>query len=163
MTPRLRCVAAAGFTLIELSVSVAIVSVLALGLVPLGQLAVQRARESELRTSLRQIREAIDAYKRASDEGRIERKANASGYPPDLEILEKGVRDAKSASGRTIYFMRRLPRDPFAAAADLPAARTWGLRSYQSPPENPSPGSDVFDVYSLAEGTGLNGVPYRRW
>jgi len=152
-----------GFTLIELMITVAIVAILALGLVPLGELAAQRARESDLRVSLRQIRSAIDAYKKAAEEGRIERKADASGYPPTLDVLAEGVPDQKSPDRRRIYFLRRIPRDPFSGEPDLPAERTWGLRSYDSPPDSPRPGKDVFDVYSQSEGKGLNGVPYRQW
>jgi general secretion pathway protein G len=152
-----------GFTLIELMITVAIVAILALGLVPLGELAVQRAKESDLRVGLRQIRSALDAYKKAADEGRIERKADASGYPPTLDVLAEGVPDQKSPDRRRIYFLRRIPRDPFSGEPDLPAARTWGLRSYESPPDSPRPGKDVFDVYSQSEGKGLNGVPYRQW
>lgn len=152
-----------GFTLIEMMITVVIVSILALGLVPLGELAVQRSKESDLRTALRQIRTALDAYKRAADEGKVERKADASGYPPSLEALVEGVADQKSPGKKQIYFLRRIPRDPFYGDASTPAARTWGLRSYESPPDNPRSGKDVFDVYSLAEGKGLNGVPYREW
>ncbi|MBX9632275.1 MAG: type II secretion system GspH family protein [Burkholderiales bacterium] len=152
-----------GFTLIEMMITVVIVSILALGLVPLGELAVQRSKESDLRTALRQIRTALDAYKRAADEGKVERKADASGYPPSLEALVEGVADQKSPGKKQIYFLRRIPRDPFFGDASTPAARTWGLRSYESPPDNPRSGKDVFDVYSLAEGKGLNGVPYREW
>lgn len=152
-----------GFTLIEMMITVVIVSILALGLVPLGELAVQRSKESDLRTALRQIRTALDAYKKAADEGKIERKADASGYPPSLEALVEGVADQKSPGKKPIYFLRRIPRDPFFGDASTPAARTWGLRSYESPPDNPRSGRDVFDVYSLAEGKGLSGVPYRQW
>lgn len=152
-----------GFTLIEMMITVVIVAILALGLVPLGELAVQRSKESDLRTALRQIRTALDAYKKAADEGKIERKADASGYPPSLEALVEGVADQKSPDKKRIYFLRRIPRDPFFGDANTPAARTWGQRSYESPPDNPRSGKDVFDVYSLADGKGLNGTPYREW
>jgi general secretion pathway protein G len=151
-----------GFTLIELMITVAIVAILASAAVPLTQLAVQRGKEQELRTALRQLREGIDAYKQAADEGRIEKKADASGYPPALEVLVKGVEDIKKPEHPRIYFLRRLPRDPFAAD-DVKAEDTWGLRAYASPPDNPKEGDDVFDVYSLAAGEGLNGVPYKEW
>jgi general secretion pathway protein G len=141
---------------------VAIVGLLASVTLPLAQLTVQRHQEQELRVALRHIREAIDAYKRAVDEGRVLRKADESGYPRDLNVLVAGVEDVKQLDRRRIYFMRRLPRDPFADPA-LEAARTWGKRSYASPPDAPSEGADVYDVYSLASGTGLNGVPYRSW
>lgn len=157
-----RRVPAAGFTLIEMAIVVAILGILALGAVPLGQMAVQRNREQELRTGLRQIRTAIDNYKRAADEGRIERKADESGYPRRLTDLVNGVPDIKSPDRRPVYFLRRMPRDPFADRA-LKPEETWGRRSYASPPSSPAEGADVFDVFSRAEGEGLNGVPYREW
>jgi len=152
-----------GFTLIELLVTVTIVSLLATMAMPVAELSVRRAKEQELRAALREIRGALDAYKRASDEGRIARSAIASGFPPTLEVLAEGTEDVRSADKRRIHFLRRVPRDPFAIGAELPAARTWGLRSYDSPPDNPREGRDVFDVYSLAPGNGLNGRPYREW
>ena len=152
-----------GFTLMELMIAVAILGILVSGAVPLLELTQRRAKEQDLRVALRQIRTAIDAYKRATEDGRIEKKADSSGYPPDLRVLDEGVRDAKSAKSATIYLMRRLPRDPFHADATTAAWRTWGRRSYASPPDRPAEGNDVFDVYSMNEGTGLNGVPYRQW
>ncbi len=151
-----------GFTLLELVITLAILALLATVATPIGQLAAQRSKEQELRRSLWLIRGAIDAYKRAYDEGRIERKVNASGYPPSLDVLVDGVEDRRSPDKRTIYFLRRLPRDPLAEPA-LPAAESWGKRSYASSAANPREGDDVFDVYSRAEGTGLNGVPFGRW
>lgn len=146
---------AGGFTLVELMVTVAIVGLLASVAMPVAQISMQRAKEQELRTALRDIRGALDAYKAAWDEGRIARAAGESGYPPSLEALVQGVDDAKSVKKSKIYFLRRLPQDPLAGA--------WGKRSYASPPDAPREGVDVFDVYSLAPGTGLNGVPYRQW
>ena len=154
---------AAGFTLIELVVTMAIVGILASVAVPLGALSVQRAKEQELRSALRQIREALDTYKRAADEGRVLRRADGTGYPRSLDELVGGVEDAKTPVQAKIYFLRRLPRDPFHPDAGAAAADTWGKRSYASPPDAPAEGADVFDVYSLSERVGLNGVAYREW
>ena len=209
-----------GFTLIELMVALAIVGILAAGLFPLSELNARREREQELRRGLREIREAIDAYKRATDEGRVARAADASGYPPNLEVLVAGVPavigapaapggaaapgatgapagagatvagvaasatppgvgatlsagaagrpapatvSSSSIEAKRIYFLRRLPADPFAPNPGSNPARTWGKRSYASAPDTPSEGADVFDVYSISEGSGLNGMPYRQW
>lgn len=154
---------ARGFTLIELVVTVAIVAILASVAVPLVELNVQRAREHELRSALRQIRGALDAHKRAVEEGRIEARVGGSGYPRSLDELVKGVPDAKSPTPARIHFLRRLPRDPFATNREASAAETWGLRAYSSPPDAPAAGDDVYDVYSRSGRTGLNGQPYREW
>lgn len=152
-----------GFTLIEIVVTAAIVAILAAAATPMLEVSARRAKEAELRSALRTLRDAIDAYKRSVDEGRVERKADESGYPRSLNELVDGVTDVKSAEGRKLYFLRRIPRDPFAIQAGIPAAQSWGLRSHASAPEAPAPGRDVFDVYSESPRVGLNGVPYREW
>jgi general secretion pathway protein G len=151
-----------GFTLIEMIVVVLIVSILASAAMPLAALHKRRTQEVELRVALRTLRTGLDAYKKAWDEGRIEKHVDESGYPPTLEVLVQGVKDIKSAKGGRIYFLRRLPRDPFAEP-ELPAVETWGLRSYASAPDSPAPGADVFDVHSNASGLGLDGTPYQEW
>ncbi len=160
---RAQAVAAQGFTLIELVITVAIVALLASVALPVSELAVQRTKEQELRRTLRQIRDAIDMYKQASDEGRIRKSIGDSGYPKKLEDLAEGVDDQKSPKKEKIYFLRRIPRDPLNADPTLSAAATWGKRSYASPPDDPKEGDDVFDVFSLAQGKGINGQPYRDW
>lgn len=155
--------AARGFTFIELLITVAIVALLASVALPLAEVSVQRGKEQELRRALREIRGAIDAYKDAVDQGRVAKKAHASGYPPSLEVLVSGVEDAKDPQKKRIYFLRRVPRDPMGDDAGLSAAETWGKRSYASPPDAPAEGDDVFDVYSRSEKVGLNGIPYREW
>lgn len=157
--------ASRGFTLVELMVVVAIVATLATAVMPLREIAVKREKEQELRLALRQIRTAIDAYKQAADEGRVEKKADEIGYPRKLEDLVKGVPNIKDPKKNMIYFLRRLPRDPMFADSDLdvPDADTWGKRSYESPPDNPEEGDDVFDIYSLSSQKGLNGIPYNQW
>ncbi len=154
--------AARGFTLIEMVVVVAIVGILAAAAHPILALATRRQNEFALRQNLRLLRSGIDAYKQAVADGTVAAAADTSGYPPTLHTLVDGVPDAHSPNGRKLYFLRRLPRDPLADPA-LPAEQTWGLRSYDSPPEAPQPGRDVFDVNSLSDGVGLDGTPYRDW
>ena len=154
---------ARGFTLIELLVTVAIVGLLATIALPMTELAVQRSKEQDLRMALREIRTGIDAYKKAWDKGHIQPGLDDSGYPKSLDVLAEGVEDFKNPKRAKMYFLRRIPRDPFAKDAALSAADTWGKRSYKSPPDDPQEGDDVYDVYTLSKGVGLNGVPYREW
>jgi prepilin-type N-terminal cleavage/methylation domain-containing protein len=156
---RRRC----GFTLIELLVVLAVLSLLATLTVPMAQVMAQRSKEQDLRMALRSIREAIDAYKRASDEGRIRRVAGESGYPRSLERLVEGEADLRDPRRRPIYFLRRLPRDPFAADPTVEAATTWQLRSYASEADDPQPGDDVYDVRSRSAAIGLNGIAHAQW
>jgi general secretion pathway protein G len=157
-------IASSGFTVIELTATLAILSALALAALPLSELVAKRHKEQELRRALWEIRGAIDAYKRAAEEGKIVIGTSDSGYPPSLDVLSSGVVPASgSGSSRRLYFLRRVPRDPFFPDAKVPAAQTWGLRSYLSSPTEPKPGADVFDVYSQSTDVGLNRIPYRQW
>ncbi|MDR2506506.1 MAG: type II secretion system GspH family protein [Candidatus Accumulibacter sp.] len=152
-----------GFTFIELMMTLAIMGVLAFVAVPMMELTIQREKEKELRIALMKIREALDAYKKATEQGQIAWRMGESGYPKNLLDLVEGVSDMKSLTRQKIYFLRRLPRDPMNPDHILKPEDTWGKRSYRSPPDRPEEGEDVFDVFSLSSGVGLNGQPYREW
>lgn len=151
-----------GFTLIEILATLAIMAILAMAVVPTVELFSIRNKEADLQRALREIRDALDAYKQASDEGRIAKTMDASGYPKTLQQLVDGVDDIKSPTPRRLYFLRRIPGDPFADPG-RPANDSWGLRSYASPADAPAAGDDVYDIYSLSPRVGLNNVPYREW
>ncbi|MGE0097850.1 MAG: type II secretion system protein [Hydrogenophaga sp.] len=152
-----------GFTLIELLVVMGILGILAAAVMPLGESLVTAQKERELRRALWQIRDALDEYKRFADRGEIVKDASGTGYPPSLQALALGVNGARSpGSNRQVYFLREIPRDPFADPA-LPAEQTWRLRSYASTPDRPEPGADVFDVRSSSDATALDGTPYASW
>jgi general secretion pathway protein G len=153
-----------GFSLIELVVAVAIVGLLASVALPMAEVSVKRNKEHELRLALREIRTALDAYKQAVEEGRVAHAVQQSGYPGSLQVLVDGVADASSPERKKrIHFLRHIPRDPLFPDPAATDEETWGKRSYASSHDAPEEGDDVFDVYSLAPGAGLNGIPYRRW
>lgn len=148
---------ACGFTLIEMMISLSILAILAAVAVPVVQLSEQREKERQLRLALSDIRAAIDAYKRATEQGGVLLAVGDSGYPPSLAALADGIDDLRSPTPKKRYFLRRLPIDPMTGNRD------WAVRSHDSPPDRPAPGKDVFDVYSQSSGIGLNGVPYKAW
>ena len=152
-----------GFSFIELLVTLAVIAVLASIVYPMAELKQQRQREQELRIALQEIRSALDAYKQAGDEGRIQRTAGESGYPRSLQELAEGVVDVKDPTRRKVYFLRRVPRDPMFPDLNVPPHLTWLQRSYASAPDRPTEGTDVFDVFSKSDKVGLNGVPYKEW
>ncbi|MEJ8851654.1 type II secretion system protein [Variovorax rhizosphaerae] len=152
-----------GFTLIELIVTLTILAVLSTVALPLTQIATTRSHEQDLRRALWQIRGGIDAYKKAYDDGKLPKTLDATGYPPKLSALTDGVRDATDSTGRQIYFLRRIPRDPFCDCPSRSNEQTWGLRSYASPPDSPQEGRDVFDVYSMSKGVAVDGTAYADW
>jgi general secretion pathway protein G len=144
--------------------TLAIIGLLASVTLPLAELSVQRSKEQDLRLALRQIRDGLDAYKQAVDDGRITRSPEKSGYPASLNVLVEGVPDIKNpGTHNLIFFLRRIPRDPMTNNPGKSNEETWGIRCYQSTAEEPQEGDDVFDVYSLSSNVGLNGVPYAKW
>lgn len=152
----------AGFSLIELLAAAAILGVLATVAMPVMETTMRRQKEQALRIALRDIRQAIDAYKLAADGGRIVVASDESGYPGSLSDLTAGLNDEKNPGGPKMYFLRRVPRDPFADPA-MTAIDSWRKRRFDSPSDAPVEGDDVFDVYSRSPLTGLNGVPYAQW
>jgi len=148
---------AAGFTLAELVTVAAVLAILAAVTLPIAKFASKRSKELDLRQHLREMRFAIDEYKRYSDAGLIPVDLNTEGYPKKLEILVDGV-DVVGQINKKVKFLRRIPVDPMTGKDE------WGLRSYQDKPDETSwGGENVYDVYSLSEGVGLNGVPYTKW
>lgn len=146
-----------GFTMIEMLATMAIMIILAGAALPIARVHAQRVRELELRRDLREVRTAIDRYKDFSDRGMIPVEANTFGYPPDLDTLVNGVVLKGTSTGK-YKFLRRIPVDPMTGKA------AWGMRSMQDDPESKSwGGEDVFDVYTLASGTGLDGTQYSDW
>jgi general secretion pathway protein G len=152
---------ARGFTFIELLVVSTLLIILASAIMPMAKVTMQRQREVEARRALREIRTAIDKFKDAADAGIIgamDLKAGAEGYPADLEILVEGVSKVNDQTGTKLKFLRRIPIDPLTNSTD------WGKRSYQDRPDSTSwGGQNVFDVYTKAEGTALDGTKYRDW
>jgi general secretion pathway protein G len=154
---------AAGFTLLEMLITVVILGVLAMLAAPVAEVSMQHLKEQELRRSLREIRLAIDDYKRAYDQGRIQNSAGASGYPPSLQALVDGAEDLANPKRTKIFFLRRIPRDPLERSASVPNDQTWGLRSYSTEASSPAYESDVYDVFSKSKALALDGTPYASW
>lgn len=151
-----------GFTMVELLVVMAILGILAVAVMPLGETLLAAQKERDLRLALQEIRTAIDEYKHAMDRNPAV-LAGGSGYPPTLKALVDGTPDPRpEAKGRMLYFLRSIPRDPFASA-QLPPEQTWRLRSYASTPHKPEPGADVYDVHSSSDATALDGSLYAQW
>lgn len=152
-----------GFTIIELLVVMAILGILSVAIMPLSEMLVTSQKERELKQALWEIRSAIDEYKKVVTSVDNAVPNSAAGYPPNLQVLVDGITHPKpEAGGRHVYFLRTMPRDPFADKA-LAADKTWRLRSFTSPPENPEPGAEVFDVHSSSDGEALNGSRYAKW
>lgn len=147
----------AGYSLAELVMVAAVLVILATAALPVVKYNSKRLKEAELRSALRSMRFAIDEYKRYSDAGLLPVDLGTEGYPKDLETLVEGV-DLVGQVDKKVRFLRRIPIDPMTGDLE------WGLRSFQDDPDSTSwGGEDVYDVFSLSEGVGLNGVPYAQW
>ena len=147
-----------GVTLLEVLITIAILLVLAGAAIPVARTAIKRGKELELRTALRDMRNAIDQYKKYADQGLIQPEGlESEGYPKDLETLVEGVSQI-GAIDKKLRFLRRIPKDPMTNTTE------WGLRSLQDDPNSLSWGhQNVFDVYTQSEATGLDGTPYNTW
>lgn len=152
-----------GFTLVELLITLAILALIGTMTVPVAEMVRRRAKERDLRDGLKELRVAIDAYKRAGEEGLIELPDESSGYPATLDLLVEGAPRRDDPRKGRVYFLRRVPRDPFMTDLSVPAARTWGHRSFDSEADAPREGKDVYDVYSTSTDIGINTIPYRLW
>lgn len=146
---------ACGFTLMELIVATAILSILTMMALPLARVTIQREREKELRRDLWEMRDAIDRYKDAAEQGKFQTKVDTMNYPPDLETLVKGI---EGQGGKKYRFLRSIPTDP------MTKNKEWGLRSMQDDPDSDSwGGQNVFDVYTKSDSSGLDGTKYKDW
>ena len=151
---RLKAAGLRGFSLVELVVAMTILMILTAAATPVVRVVIQRGKERELRRDLWMMRDAIDRYKDAADRGAFQTKLDSQGYPPDLDTLVKGV----DTNGKKMRFLRRIPVDPMTGKDE------WGMRSIQDDPDSDSwGGGNVFDVYTKAEGTGLDGTKYKTW
>lgn len=144
-----------GVTLLEMIVVISILLILMGAAVPVVKISVRRAKETELRRDLWEMRSAIDRYKDAADKNAFQSKLGSEGYPPDLDTLVNGV---DVAGGKKVRFLRRVPIDPMTGNKD------WGLRAMKDDPQSDSwGGENVFDVYTKSTGTALNGTKYKDW
>lgn len=145
-----------GYTLAELVMVAALIALLSTIVLPVAKFTVKRRKEADLRLALRQIRTAIDEHKKLSDGGMIPVKLGGEGYPESLEVLVEGI--DLVGQERTQRFLRRIPIDPMTGEAE------WGMRSYQDEPDSTNfGGQNVYDVFSLSDGTGLDGTEYKDW
>lgn len=146
-----------GYSMTELLVVCTLLTILSMTVFPVARFTVRRQKEAELRRSLRMMRNAIDDYKRFSDAGLIPIDVGSEGYPIELEVLIEGV-DLTGQIDKKQKFLRRIPVDPMTGEAE------WGLRSVQDDFDTTSwGGENVYDVYSLSQGVGLNDIPYSEW
>lgn len=154
-----------GLTLIELLVTLVILSILAAAALPYAETTIRREKELELRRALRDIRSAIDAFNEDWKSGKIPKTASVvsdDGYPKTLQALTDGAETSEAKGGKRKY-LRRIPRDPFADSAKPPEEQ-WVLRGYQDERDSIMwGGRDVYDVRSASEATALDSTRYKDW
>jgi general secretion pathway protein G len=143
-----------GLSLIELIVAITILLILTSAAIPIARVRIKREKERELRHALWEMRDGIDRYKDAADRGAFQIKLGSEGYPPDLDTLVKGV----DVAGKKIRFLRRVPVDPLTGQQD------WGKRCISDDPKSDSwCGDNVYDVFTKAQGMGMDGSKYSEW
>ena len=154
-----------GLTLIELIVTLVILSILASAALPYAEVAVRRDQELELRRALREIRTAIDQFHSDWEAGRIPLTSDAAsdqGYPKSLEVLVKGI-DLGKVTDQKRYYLRRIPHNPLADPTLVPEQQ-WQFRSFQDAPDNKFWGEqDVYDIRVKSEKRAINGSYYKHW
>lgn len=150
-----------GFTLVELLVALALLALLVSAAAPMVQINAKRQKEQELRKVLWQMRDAIDAYKQAVDDGLIKKNQNENGYPASLRVLVNGVENSQDPDKKKLVFLRRIPRDPFADDAEMSNEDTWLVRAYDG--SQGELATDVYDISSRSTQVGINQQPYATW
>lgn len=153
-----------GLTLIELLVTLVILSILASAAIPFAELTVRRDREQDFRRALREVRTAIDNFHEDWSAGRISKLTDAAsedGYPKTLQVLVDGV-DTGQAKGGKRRYLRRVPPDPFADPEKKPEEQ-WLLRGYQDDTGASWNGIDVYDIRSATDRVAIDGTRYKDW
>ena len=133
MTRRLRG-SQDGWTLVELTIVIMLITILA-GMAMAGyRTAITRSREAVLKEDLFRMRDALDQY-----------YADRGEYPSDLaSLVEAG-------------YLRSIPDDPFTNSPD-----TWQTVLANLDPANPI-AQGIFDVKSGFEGSAIDGTAYADW
>ncbi len=147
-----------GFTMVEMAVVAAMITILTAMAIPVARYALKRQDELELRYQLRLMRNAIDKYKQYADAGLIPLAGvDTEGYPKDLETLVNGV-DLIGQVNKKMKFLRKIPIDPMTKNAE------WGLRSFQDEPDSFAwGGQNIYDIYTLSTGRAIDGTYYKDW
>ncbi len=156
-----------GMTLIEILVVIAIMAILATAAMPLTRMTAVRTKEIELRSALRVLRTAIDAFRKDCAEKKLSMdycKAEQDYYPESLEQLTEPLTLAGSLGVKTRKYLRRIPPDPMTKLDSPDNPNNWGMRSTSDPPDSTEwGGANVFDVFSKSNKTALDGSKYNTW
>jgi general secretion pathway protein G len=149
-----------GFTLLELIITLAILSILVGMAMPVMRNNIKRQREVELRHNLRELRIALEKFRADAEKGlfiELESDRFKDFYPTKLEYLVEGMR-MRGTVDKTKRYLRRIPRDPMTNSTE------WGLRSTEDDPDSTSwGGENIYDVFTKSSDTALNGTKYVEW